>query len=206
MRIAQISPLFEAVPPKLYGGTERVVYSLTEELVAMGHDVTLFASGDSITSAKLAPMRDQALRLDPSVVDWIAIYMRMMERIYRRADEFDVLHFHTDYFPLSLFSRQHTPFLTTLHGRLDIPEFKDVYELFDAPFVSISDSQRRPIPRLNWIRTVHHGMPANLLTPQPVKQEYLAFLGRISPEKGRGQGDPHRRGRRHEAEDRRQGR
>jgi glycosyltransferase involved in cell wall biosynthesis len=183
MRIAQISPLFEAVPPKLYGGTERVVYSLTEELVAMGHDVTLFASGDSITSARLAPMRAQALRLDPSVVDWIAIYMRMMELIYRRADEFDVLHFHTDYFPLSLFSRQRTPFLTTLHGRLDIPEFKDVYELFDAPMVSISDSQRRPIPRLNWIRTVHHGMPADLLTPQPAKQDYLAFLGRISPEK-----------------------
>ena len=184
MRIAQVSPLFEAVPPKLYGGTERVVYSLTEELVAMGHDVTLFASGDSITSARLAPMRDQALRLDPTVVDWIAIYMRMMELIYRRADEFDVLHFHTDYFPLSLFSRQNTPFLTTLHGRLDIPEFKDVYELFDAPFVSISDSQRRPIPNLNWIRTVHHGMPGNLLTPQPVDQGYLAFLGRISPEKG----------------------
>jgi glycosyltransferase involved in cell wall biosynthesis len=184
MRIAQISPLFEAVPPKLYGGTERVVYSLTEELVAMGHDVTLFASGDSITSATLAPMRDQALRLDPTVVDWIAIYMRMMELIYRRAGEFDVLHFHTDYFPLSLFSRQRTPFLTTLHGRLDIPEFKDVYEQFDAPFVSISDSQRRPIPRLNWTRTVHHGMPVDLLTPQLVKQEYLAFLGRISPEKG----------------------
>jgi glycosyltransferase involved in cell wall biosynthesis len=185
MRIAQISPLFEAVPPKLYGGTERVVYSLTEELVAMGHDVTLFASGDSITSAKLAPMRDKALRLDPTVVDWIAIYMRMMELIRRRADEFDVLHFHTDYFPLSLFSRQDTPFLTTLHGRLDIPEFKDIYETFpDAPFVSISDAQRRPIPGINWARTVHHGMPADLLTPQPVKQEYAAFLGRISPEKG----------------------
>jgi glycosyltransferase involved in cell wall biosynthesis len=185
MRIAQISPLFEAVPPKLYGGTERVVYALTEELVAMGHDVTLFASGDSITSAKLAPMRDKALRLDPSVVDWIAIYMRMMELIRRRADEFDVLHFHTDYFPLSLFSRQDTPYLTTLHGRLDIPEFKDIYETFpDAPFVSISDSQRRPIPRLNWVRTVLHGMPADLLTPQPVKQDYAAFLGRISPEKG----------------------
>jgi glycosyltransferase involved in cell wall biosynthesis len=185
MRIAQISPLFEAVPPKLYGGTERVVYSLTEELVAMGHDVTLFASGDSITSATLAPMRDRALRLDPSVVDWVAIYMRMFELIRRRAHEFDVLHFHTDYFPLSLFSRQDTPFLTTLHGRLDIPEFKDVYETFpDAPFVSISTAQRRPIPNLNWVRTVLHGMPANLLTPQPVKQEYAAFLGRISPEKG----------------------
>jgi glycosyltransferase involved in cell wall biosynthesis len=185
MRIAQVSPLFEAVPPKLYGGTERVVYSLTEELVAMGHDVTLFASGDSITSATLAPMRKEALRLDPTVRDWVATYMRMVELIYRRADEFDILHFHIDYFPLGLFSRQRTPFLTTLHGRLDLPEFKDVYELYaDAPFVSISNSQRKPIPRLNWARTVLHGMPATLLTPQPVRQSYFAFLGRISPEKG----------------------
>jgi glycosyltransferase involved in cell wall biosynthesis len=185
MRIAQISPLFEAVPPKLYGGTERVVYSLTEELVAMGHDVTLFASGDSITSATLAPMRDQALRLDPTVKDWVAIYYRMVEMIYRRKDEFDVMHFHIDYFPLSLFTRQKTPFLTTIHGRLDLPEFVETYSTFkDAPFVSISDSQRAPIPHLNWVRTVLHGMPANLLTPQPVKQEYGAFLGRISPEKG----------------------
>jgi glycosyltransferase involved in cell wall biosynthesis len=185
MRIAQISPLFEAVPPKLYGGTERVVYSLTEELVAMGHDVTLFASGDSVTSAHLAAMRNEALRLDPSVKDWVAIYTRMVEMIYRRKDEFDVLHFHIDYFPLSLFSRQRVPFVTTLHGRLDVPEFKDVFETYpDAPFVSISDSQRQPIPRLNWVRTVLHGMPADLLTPQPVKQDYVAFLGRISPEKG----------------------
>jgi glycosyltransferase involved in cell wall biosynthesis len=185
MRIAQISPLFEAVPPKLYGGTERVVYSLTEELVAMGHDVTLFASGDSVTSARLAPMRDQALRLDPSVKDWVAIYYRMVEMIYRRKDEFDVLHFHIDYFPLSLFSRQKTPYLTTIHGRLDLPEFVETYSTFaEAPFVSISDSQRAPIPDLNWVRTVLHGMPANLLTPQPVKQEYAAFLGRVSPEKG----------------------
>ncbi len=185
MRIAQISPLFEAVPPKLYGGTERVVYSLTEELVAMGHDVTLFASGDSVTSATLAPMRDQALRLDPTVKDWVAIYYRMVEMIYRRKDEFDVLHFHIDYFPLSLFTRQNTPFLTTIHGRLDLPEFVETYGTFpDAPFVSISDSQRAPIPNLNWVRTILHGMPANLLTPQPVKQEYGAFLGRISPEKG----------------------
>ena len=185
MRIAQISPLFEAVPPRLYGGTERVVYSLTEQLVAMGHDVTLFASGDSITSARLAPMRDQALRLDPGVKDWIATYYRMVELIYRRKDEFDVLHFHIDYFPLSLFSRQKVPFLTTIHGRLDVQEFVDTYGAFAAcPFVSISDSQRRPIPQLNWVRTIHHGMPADLLTPQPVKQEYAAFLGRISPEKG----------------------
>ena len=185
MRIAQISPLFEAVPPKLYGGTERVVYSLTEELVAMGHDVTLFASGDSITSATLAPMREQALRLDPSVKDWVALYNRMVELIYRRKDEFDVLHFHIDYFPLSLFSRQNVPFLTTLHGRLDLAEYGEVYRTFrDAPFVSISDNQRLPIPDLNWVRTVPHGMPANLLMPRPVKQEYAAVLGRISPEKG----------------------
>ena len=185
MRIAQISPLYEAVPPKLYGGTERVVYSLTEELVAMGHDVTLFASGDSITSATLAPMRDQAIRLDPSVKDAIAPHYRMIELIYRRKEEFDVLHFHIDYFPLSLFSRQNVPFLTTLHGRLDIAEFVEVFGTFrDAPFVSISNNQRKPIPHLNWVRTVLHGMPASLLTPQPVKQEYAAFLGRISPEKG----------------------
>jgi glycosyltransferase involved in cell wall biosynthesis len=151
----------------------------------MGHDVTLFASGDSVTSATLAPMRQEALRLDPTVKDWVATYMRMVELIYRRADEFDILHFHIDYFPLALFSRQRTPFLTTLHGRLDLPEFKDVYELYpDAPFVSISNAQRRPIPRLNWVRTVQHGMPARLLTPRPVKPSYVAFLGRISPEKG----------------------
>jgi glycosyltransferase involved in cell wall biosynthesis len=185
MRIAQIAPLFEAVPPKLYGGTERVVYALTEELVAMGHDVTLFASGDSITSATLDAMRPRALRLDPSVKDWIAYYMRMMELVRRRAHEFDVLHFHTDYFPSSLFSRQATPFLTTLHGRLDLPEFADVYNIFpEVPMVSISDSQRLPLPDLNWVATVLHGMPADLLKPVPVKQEYLAFLGRISPEKG----------------------
>jgi glycosyltransferase involved in cell wall biosynthesis len=185
MRIAQISPLFEAVPPKLYGGTERVVYSLTEELVAMGHDVTLFASGDSVTSATLAPMREKALRLDPTVKDWVATYYRMVELIYRRKDEFDVLHFHIDYFPLALFSRQKVPYLTTIHGRLDLPEFVETYGTYaNAPFVSISNSQRQPIPNLNWARTVYHGMPARLLTPQPVKQEYAAFLGRISPEKG----------------------
>jgi glycosyltransferase involved in cell wall biosynthesis len=173
------------VPPKLYGGTERVVHALTEELVAMGHDVTLFASGDSVTSATLAPMRPQALRLDPSVKDWIAFYMRMMELVRRRAHEFDVLHFHTDYFPSSLFGRQPTPFLTTLHGRLDLPEFAEVYTLFpEVPMVSISDSQRRPLPDLGWVATVLHGMPEKLLMPQPVKQDYLAFLGRISPEKG----------------------
>ncbi|PHK94559.1 glycosyl transferase [Pseudoroseomonas rhizosphaerae] len=185
MRIAQISPLFEAVPPKLYGGTERVVSSLTEELVAMGHDVTLFASGDSVTAARLAAMRDQALRLDPTVKDWVAHYYKMVEQIAQRAGEFDIIHSHIDYFPLGLLDRQATPFLTTLHGRLDLPEFKMIYETYGhTPFVSISDNQRLPIPRLNWARTVLHGMPADRLTPQPVEQKYFAFLGRVSPEKG----------------------
>ena len=186
MRIAQIAPLFEAVPPKLYGGTERVVSSLTEELVAMGHDVTLFASGDSITAAKLDAPWPRALRLDPDVRDWVATYAILIEHVRRRAHEFDVLHFHIDYWPNSVFSRQNTPFLTTLHGRLDLPEFAAVYRFFPAvPLVSISDSQRRPIPDLNWTATVYHGMPE-----QPAdarcrrEQAYFAFLGRISPEKG----------------------
>jgi len=184
MRIAQIAPLYEAMPPKLYGGTERIVSFLTEELVAMGHDVTLFASGDSVTSATLAPMRNTAIRLDPSVKDPIALHYRMVEQIYRRKDDFDVLHSHIDFFPLSLFSRQNVPFVTTLHGRLDIAEFIEIFSTFrEAPFVSISDNQRAPVPHLNWARTVLHGIPANLLTPRPVKQEYAAFLGRICPEK-----------------------
>lgn len=185
MRIGQIAPLFEAVPPKLYGGTERVVSNLTEELVAMGHDVTLFASGDSVTTATLDAVWPQAIRLDPSVRDWVAAYNRMLELVARRAHEFDVLHFHIDYFPFSLFSRLGTPFVTTLHGRLDLPEFAEVYNLFPhVPVVSISDHQRRPLPRIGWVGTVLHGLPAKLLTPKPVKQEYLAFLGRVSPEKG----------------------
>jgi glycosyltransferase involved in cell wall biosynthesis len=185
MRIAQISPLTEAMPPKLYGGTERVVSWLTEELVAMGHEVTLFASGDSITSATLAPMRDRAIRLDPSVRDPIALHYRMIEQIYRRKDEFDVLHNHLDYYPLSLLMRQNVPFLTTLHGRLDLDDHKEVFSTFgQTPFVSISNNQRTPVPHLNWLRTVPHGMPIDLLTPLRVKQEYAAFLGRITPEKG----------------------
>jgi glycosyltransferase involved in cell wall biosynthesis len=187
LRIAQIAPLFEAVPPKLYGGTERVVSNLTEELVAMGHDVTLFASGDSVTSAKLDPPWPRALRLDPSVKDWVATYAIMMEYVRRRSHLFDVLHFHTDYFPNSIFSRQPTPFLTTLHGRLDLPEFGAVYNFFpEVPVISISDSQRKPVPDLNWTATVYHGIPETLLTPVPVPAEepYFAFLGRISPEKG----------------------
>jgi len=185
MRIAQISPLIESMPPKLYGGTERVVSWLTEELVAMGHEVTLFASGDSTTSATLAPMRERAIRLDPSVRDPLAPHYRMIEQVYQRKDEFDVLHNHLDYLPLPLLTRQNVPFLTTLHGRLDLGDHMEVFSLFHrAPFVSISDNQRTPMPQLNWLRTVPHGMPATLLTPARVKQEYAAFLGRITPEKG----------------------
>jgi glycosyltransferase involved in cell wall biosynthesis len=185
MRIAQIAPLTEAIPPKLYGGTERVIHWLTEELVALGHGVTLFASGDSSTSANLAPIWPKALRLDGAVKDPCALHMTMLEEVRRRAAEFDVLHFHLDYYPFSLFSRQPTPFLTTLHGRLDLPEHQPVFTAFSSiPVISISDSQRKPVPQARFIATIHHGMPEHLLTPQPIQPAYLAFLGRISPEKG----------------------
>jgi glycosyltransferase involved in cell wall biosynthesis len=185
MRIAQIAPLTEAIPPKLYGGTERVVHWLTEELVALGHDVTLFASGDSVTSATLEPMWDQSLRLSGSIRDPNALHMLMLERVRRRASDFDVLHFHLDYYPFSLFSRQSTPFLTTLHGRLDLPEHQPVFTAFSSiPVVSISNAQRRPVPQAGWVRTIYHGVPEDLLRPQPVTPSYLAFLGRIAPEKG----------------------
>jgi glycosyltransferase involved in cell wall biosynthesis len=150
----------------------------------MGHDVTLFASGDSVTSATLAPMREQAIRLDPAVKDPVALHYRMVEHIYRRKDDFDVLHSHLDYYPLSLLTRQNVPFLTTVHGRLDLGDYVKIFDTFrGAPFVSISDNQRIPIPTLNWLSTVPHGVPVDLLSPQPVKQEYAAFLGRICPEK-----------------------
>ena len=184
MRIAQIAPLHEAVPPKLYGGTERVVSFLTEELVAEGHDVTLFASGDSVTAARLEPVWPKALRLDPSIRDSIAPHMLMMEDVYRQSQDFDVLHFHMDYWPFSLFARQPVPFVTTLHGRLDLPELQPVFKKFNkTPVVSISDSQRRPRPPAQFVGTVLHGVPENLLTPQEIQPNYLAFLGRIAPEK-----------------------
>jgi glycosyltransferase involved in cell wall biosynthesis len=185
MRIAQIAPLHEAVPPKLYGGTERVVSYLTEALVDLGHDVTLFASGDSVTSAKLEACWPQALRLDPTIRDTMAPHMLLLEQVRQRAHEFDVLHFHIDYFPFSLFSRQDTPFLTTMHGRLDLPELQPIFNTFtDASVVSISDHQRLPLQQANWLSTVYHGLPNDLLRPLPdVKPGYLAFLGRISPEK-----------------------
>jgi glycosyltransferase involved in cell wall biosynthesis len=187
MRIAQVAPLTEAVPPRLYGGTERVVHWLTEELVALGNDVTLFASGDSQTSAKLEAAWPKALRLDGAVRDANALHIVMLERVRQKCDdeEFDFLHFHLDYYPFSLFSRQPTPFLTTLHGRLDLPEHQPVFHTFSkVPVISISNAQRRPVPQANWIRTIHHGIPEKLLTPQPVTPGYLAVLGRIAPEKG----------------------
>ena len=184
MRIAQVAPLTEAVPPKLYGGTERVVHWLTEELVALGHDVTLFASGDSRTSAKLEAGWPRALRLDGAIRDPNGLHMAMLERVRRRVTDFDFLHFHLDYYPFSLFSRQSTPFVTTLHGRLDLPEHQPVFSTFSSvPVISISNSQRRPIPQAAWVATIHHGLPENLLTPAPGKRDYLAALGRIAPEK-----------------------
>ena len=154
MHIAQIAPLTEAIPPKLYGGTERVVSWLTEELMALGHEITLFASGDSVTSARLEAVWPRALRLDGAVRDPNALHMLMLERVYRRATDFDFLHFHLDYYPFSLFARQATPFVTTLHGRLDLPEHQPVFDAFHSiPVVSISGAQRRPLPQANWVRT-----------------------------------------------------
>lgn len=185
LRIAQISPLHEAVPPVLYGGTERTISWLTEELIELGHDVTLFASGDSQTSAQLEPMWPRALRLDGSVSDPNALHIAMIEHIYLRAGEFDLMHFHLDYFPFAVMSRQATPFLTTLHGRLDLPEHRPVFGAFPTvPLVSVSNSQRHPLPNANWVGTVPHGLPIDLLMPRPTTPSYLAFLGRICPEKG----------------------
>jgi glycosyltransferase involved in cell wall biosynthesis len=185
MRIAQIAPLTEAVPPKLYGGTERVISWLTEALVDLGHDVTLFASGDSVTNAKLEAGWPRALRLDGEVRDANALHMAMLETVAQRATDFDILHFHLDYYPFSLFSRLGTPFVTTLHGRLDLPEHRPIFEKFpNAPVVSISHSQRQLLPGAPWTGTVYHGLPPASLQPTGRTPEYLAFLGRISPEKG----------------------
>src|SRR5260370_24831126 len=170
MRIAQVAPLTEAVPPRLYGGTERVVHWLTEELVALGNDVTLFASGDSRTSGKLDATWPKALRLDGSVLGPNALHMVILDRVRQKSDdeEFDFLHFHLDYYPFSLFYRHPTPFLTTLHGRLDLSEHQPVIDTFSSvPVISISNPQRRPVPQANCIRTIHHGMAEQLLTPQP---------------------------------------
>jgi glycosyltransferase involved in cell wall biosynthesis len=183
VRIAQVAPLYESVPPKLYGGTERVVSHLTEELVRQGHDVTLFAGGDSVTAARLVPACRQSLRLDPRCVDKLAPHIVMLEMVAREAHRFDVIHYHVDYLHFPLSRRLGVPHVTTLHGRLDLPELPRVYDEFaDVPVVSISDAQRRPLPQANWQATVYHGLPEQSRWNER-SGSYLAFLGRISPEK-----------------------
>jgi glycosyltransferase involved in cell wall biosynthesis len=183
MKIAQVAPLIEAVPPKLYGGTERVVAYLTDALVELGHDVTLFASGDSSTKARLSPIWPRALRLDPSIHDYFAPLFMQLETVARRAHEFDIIHCHLDYFAYPMLRLLGIPSLTTLHGRLDLPELPHLYKLFpETAVVSISDSQREPLPQANYVATIHHGLPQHSLEKGP-GGKYLAFLGRISPEK-----------------------
>ncbi len=184
VKIAQVSPLYESVPPKGYGGTERVVSHLTEELVRQGHDVTLFASGDSVTKARLIAACPESLRLNKQCIDQLAHHVLLLERVFREARRFDVIHFHIDYFHFPLSKRHNIPHVTTLHGRLDIPDLVPLYEEFPTmPVVSISNSQRGPLPSLNWQGTVYHGLPHDLYTFHDAPGRYLAFLGRISPEK-----------------------
>jgi len=184
MKIAQVAPLVECVPPRLYGGTERIVSYLTEELVTLGHDVTLFASGDSITGAELVPCCIRALRLDPAVRDVNPRVMLMTDMARERAEEFDVLHFHIDLFHFPLFRSLAARTLTTLHGRQDLEDLKPFYSRFGAmPLVSISNNQRKPLPHANFVKTIHHGIPADLHRPSFEPGSYVAFLGRISPEK-----------------------
>jgi glycosyltransferase involved in cell wall biosynthesis len=185
MRIAQVAPLYESVPPKLYGGTELVVSYLTEELVRQGHDVALFASGDSTTQAKLIPICPESLRLDTKCIDQLAHHVLMLEYVFSERHNFDIVHFHIDYLHFPLSRRDQLVNITTLHGRLDIPDLGPLYQVFrDMPVVSISDAQRDPLPWANWQGTVHHGLPEDQLSIREGKGEYLAFLGRISPEKG----------------------
>jgi glycosyltransferase involved in cell wall biosynthesis len=185
MRIAQIAPLMESVPPRLYGGTERIASYLTEELVALGHDVTLFASGQSMTAAKLVACSSEPLRLNATVRDIIPYYMLMLDKVRRMAHEFDILHFHIDQFHFPIFHEMSDHTITTLHGRQDLPDLKHLYGGFPAmPLVSISHAQRAPIQDANFAATVYHGLPRDLLTPTlHPRGGYLAFLGRISPEK-----------------------
>ena len=186
MKIAQISPLYEAVPPKLYGGTERVVAHLCDALVDAGHDVTLFSSADAQTKARLMPVRDQAIRLDPAPLKSdLAAHLSMLDEARRRQDEFDVIHFHTDMIQFPMFEAVAGRTLTTLHGRLDMKDLAGVYSRWPQfPVVSISNAQRIHLPDANWAGTVYHGMPSELYRFSPTPRGYLAFLGRISPEKG----------------------
>ena len=184
MRIAQVAPLYESVPPKYYGGTERVVSYLAEELIRQGHEVTLFASGDSVTRARLVAACQRSLRLDKHCIDQMAYQILMLERVFQRAAEFDIVHFHVDYLHFPLSRRQPITHVTTLHGRLDIPDLVPLYwEFRDMPVISISNEQREPLPWANWQATVYHGVPTSLYQFRSEPGSYLAFLGRISPEK-----------------------
>ena len=185
MRIAQVAPLYESVPPTLYGGTERVVSWLTEELVRLGHDVTLFASGDSLTTARLVPACKKALRLDSNCVDQLAHHVVMLDQVFSEKENFDLIHFHIDYLHFPLSRHEQVSHVTTLHGRLDLPDLVPLYRHFrDMPVISISDAQRKPLPWANWQGTVHHGLPRESFSLGGGAGRYLAFLGRISPEKG----------------------
>ena len=185
MKIGQVAPLMESVPPRLYGGTERIVSYLTEELVRMGHEVTLFASGDSITSAQLVGCVPTAIRLDANIHDSIPYYMLMLDRVRDAAEDFDILHFHIDQFHFPLFKSMANRTVTTLHGRQDLPDLKPLYLGFpEMPLISISDAQREPVLKANFVATVHHGIPPDLYRPNfDPRGGYVAFLGRISPEK-----------------------
>jgi glycosyltransferase involved in cell wall biosynthesis len=184
MRIAQIAPLIESVPPKRYGGTERIVSYLTEELVSSGHDVTLFASGDSVTSARLIASCERSLRKNERCKDPVAREVLLVDHVIEHVDEFDLLHFHTGYVHFPLCRYLPVPHVTTLHGRLDIPDLVPVFDRFrNEPLISISNAQRQPLPWANWEATIYHGLPNDLFMFQPNQGKYLAFLGRISPEK-----------------------
>jgi glycosyltransferase involved in cell wall biosynthesis len=184
VKIAQVAPLFERVPPLLYGGTERVVAHLTDELVRQGHDVTLFASGDSQTSARLAPACERGLRLDGDCRNPAAWHFTMLERVAAESDRFDIVHFHTDQFHLPVARRLATAHVTTVHSRMDLPELVTLFEEFsELPLISISDAQREPLPHAKWMATIHHGLPPGMFRFLPGSGGYLAFLGRTSPEK-----------------------
>lgn len=184
MKIAQVAPIFESVPPKGYGGTERVISYLTEELVERGHEVTLFASGDSVTAARLISAIPESIRPGPKDWSWMAYHTIQMDMVSQLADNFDIIHFHTDYLHYPLAKKLRTPHVTTLHGRQDLPELAPLYRHFaDIPLISISNSQRKPLPQANWIATVHHGLPADRYSFHSTPNEYFLFLGRISPEK-----------------------
>jgi len=184
LRIAQVAPLVESVPPKHYGGTERIVAYLTQELVRLGHKVTLFASGDSITSAELVPVCRRSFRQNKRATDYLSREVLLMDHVMDRAGEFDVIHFHTGCLHYLISRHLRVPYVTTLHGRLDTPELLRLYERFrDMPMISISNAQRAPWPCANWQATIHHGLPHDLFRFHPEPGGYLAFLGRVSPEK-----------------------